>query len=130
MSDLGYPHNDPTGTWTTWQTVSGEVFQAKQISPGGDVIAQAAFVAPAAPLTSAAPAAATSTPNTTPNGADAATTQTLANALKVSYNAAQADIAALVTELAAVQADVAALRTKLNAEMAALQGAGKPQAAS
>ncbi len=37
----------------------------------------------------------TSSQNATTNGSDAGTTQTLANALKVSYNALQADVAAL-----------------------------------
>ena len=46
----------------------------------------------------------TSSQNATANGSDAGTTQTLANALKVSYNALQVDVAALnvlVTELRA-----------------------------
>lgn len=40
--------------------------------------------------------AVTSSQNATTNGSDAGTTQTLANALKVSFNAAQVDIAAVV----------------------------------
>jgi hypothetical protein len=44
-------------------------------------------------------AALTSTQNATTNGADAGTTQALANALKVSYNAAQVDIATLYAAL-------------------------------
>ena len=73
-----------------------------------------------------APAAATSSQNGTTNAsapsvgyvqAEAASTATLANALKVSYNAAQADIAALITELGA-------LTTKYNSLLTELQTAG------
>lgn len=56
----------------------------------------------------------TSTQNATTNGSDAGTTQTLANALKVSYNAAQVDIAALNTQHTAVVADLAALKAKVD----------------
>lgn len=137
----------PAAAFSTYVTDLGYV------GSSGDVVGtQAAYVAALGALTSAAPdavtssapAAVTSSQNSTTNGSDAGTTQTLANALKVSYNAAQVDIAALRTTLAAVQADVVALRatllatqadtatirTKVNAELSALQGAGKPQAAS
>ncbi len=121
--------------------------------------------APAA-VTSSAPSAVTSSQNATTNASapgvtydqtEAASTATLANALKVSYNAAQVDVAALRATLLAAQADIVALRatslatqvdvvnlratllatqadlattrTKLNAALAALTGAGKAMAA-
>lgn len=73
-----------------------------------------------------APAAVTSTQNATTGAsapsvgyvqAEAVTTANLANALKVSYNAAQADIAAL-------RATNAALVTALNTLVTQLQSAG------
>lgn len=80
-----------------------------QVGPSGDaVLTQATFVAAAAALTSVQ--------NATAAASDLATAIALANALKANYNA--------------LQADVAALRTTLVAEMAALQGVGKAQAAS
>ncbi len=75
-------------------------------------------------LTSSAPAALTSSQNATANAnvqtgayvqADVQSIATLANALKVSYNALQVDVAAIRTSLAAVQVDVAASRTAVNA---------------
>lgn len=76
--------------------------------PTDAVVTQAAFVA--------APAAVTSVQEATANGSDLATTQALANSLKIKYNAAQVDIAALRGTVAALQA--------------ALAGLGKPMAAS
>lgn len=70
----------------------------------------------------AAPSAATSSQNGTTNAsapsvgyvqAEAASTATLANALKVSYNAAQVDIATLITELGAVTTKLNTLLTEL-----------------
>lgn len=55
----------------------------------------------------AAPAAVTSVQEATANGSDLATTQALANSLKIKYNAAQVDIAALRTTVAALQAALA-----------------------
>lgn len=75
---------------------------------------------------SSAPAAVTSSQNGTTNAsapsagyvqAEAASTATLANALKVSYNAAQVDIAAL-------RAELAALTTTYNTLLTELQTAG------
>lgn len=76
--------------------------------PTDGVVTQAAFVA--------VPAAVTSVQEATVNGSDLATTQALANSLKIKYNAAQVDIAALRGTVAALQA--------------ALAGVGKPMAAS
>lgn len=76
--------------------------------PTDAVVTQAAFVA--------VPAAVTSVQEATVNGSDPATTQALANSLKIKYNAAQVDIAALRGSVAALQA--------------ALAGVGKPMAAS
>ena len=117
--------------------------------------------APAA-ITSSAPSSVTSSQNATTKAAtqtgsyvqaEVQTITTLANALKISYNAAQVDVAALRATLLTTQADVVALRatslatqadvvalratlfatqadlattrTKLNAALAALTGAGK-----
>lgn len=63
----------------------------------------------------AAQGALTSSQNATTNASDLATAITLVNALKVNYNAAQVDIAAL--------------RTKVNELQAALSGANKPLSA-
>lgn len=63
----------------------------------GDYLAE--FV-PCAPIKVVVIAALTSSQNATTNGSDAGTTQTLANALKVSYNALQVDVAALGAALA------------------------------
>lgn len=109
-------------------------------SSGDTATTQAAFVAQPAALTSAAPAALTSAQNVTTNAvnpanaayiqADQTTLAALANALKTSYNAAQADVAALRTTLAATQADVAALQASLAAVLTSLKGIGKPMAPS
>ena len=56
-------------------------------------------VAPYSPVRVVIVAKGTSAQNATTNGSDAGTTQTLANALKVSYNALQADYAALALAL-------------------------------
>lgn len=83
-----------------------------------------AVAAPAA-QTSAVDAALTSSQNATANGSDAGTTETLANALKVSYNALQADVVALRTAYDAAQADITALYVTVNALRTALNaGAG------
>lgn len=110
------------------------------IGATGDLVTtQAPVVAAPAALTSSAPAAVTSSQNATTNAAtqsgsyvqaDVQTITALANALKVNYNAAQVDIAALRTTLAATQADVAALRATLAATLVALKTAGGPMAAS
>jgi hypothetical protein len=109
---------------------------------GGSILvtAQGTHVAAMGALTSSAPAAVTSSQNATTiavtpanasyTQADQTTIANLANALKISYNAAQVDIAALRTTLAAVQTDLATLRTLVNTELAALQITGGPQAAS
>jgi hypothetical protein len=73
-------------------------------SSGDAVLTQGANVA--------APAALTSSQNATANGSDAATTQALANSLKVSYNA--------------LQTDVVALRTTVANLLASITGPGKP----
>jgi hypothetical protein len=110
---------------------SGKVTDLGYTGAAGDTVGtQAAFVAQVGALTSSAPTALTSSQNATATATDLATAQALANALKTSYNAAQVDIAALRTTLAAVQVDVATLRTALNSELTALQGVGRPQAAS
>jgi hypothetical protein len=62
-----------------------------------------------------APAAVTSVQEATANGSDAATTQALANSLKIKYNAAQVDVAALQTELAALTTSYNLLLTQLQA---------------
>jgi hypothetical protein len=62
-------------------TASGQVIEASVHSP----------------ICVAVLAALTSTQNSTTNGSDAGTTQTLANALKVSYNALQLDVSTLAT---------------------------------
>lgn len=87
------------------QRLSNQGFSQKQIPVIDDLMQGVGTVVSAATpsviggvlqsVTVAAPAALTSSQNTTPNGSDATTTQTLANALKVSYNAAQTDLAAL-----------------------------------
>lgn len=56
----------------------------------------------------AAPGALTSVQEATANGSDLATTQALANSLKIKYNAAQVDIAALRTHITTLET---ALRT-------------------
>lgn len=68
-----------------------------------NVRTQAAFVADVAALTSVQEA--------TANGSDPATTQALANSLKIKYNALQADVAALHTTLLAVQDSLTATGT-------------------
>lgn len=123
-----------TGTHSAFLQDLGE-------TAGGSVVvtAQGNFVAQMGALTSSAPAALTSSQNATANAntqtasyvqTDVQTIATLANALKVSYNAAQVDIAALRTTLAAVQTDLATLRTLVNNELTALQITGGPQKSS
>lgn len=90
------PLTPNTDAWTSQQLPSQPAGTGS-----GPSTSQAAHVAAAAALTSSQ--------NATANGSDATTTQALANALKVSYNAAQVDIAAL--------------RTKLNELIAALEAA-------
>jgi hypothetical protein len=89
---------------------SGSHLQDMGAVPDGSdaVVVQAPFVA--------VPAAVTSVQEATANATDLASAQALANSLKIKYNAAQADIAALRGTVAALQA--------------ALAGVGKPMAAS
>lgn len=90
-----------------FQKIPASAFPSKLTDLGvttGAVSAQADVVAAVGALTSSQ--------NATANGSDLATTQALANALKVSYNA--------------LQVDVAAIRTTLNATLAALKTAGGP----
>lgn len=49
---------------------------------------------------------------------------TLSNSLKVKYNAAQVDLAALRTKYNAAQVDIASLRTKVNDLLTSLRAAG------
>lgn len=84
-----------------------------------DVSAQAANVAALGALTATAPAALTSAQI---SGGEAPT--------EAEYNALQADVAAVRTTLAAAVTDLGTIRAKVNAEIAALTGEGKPQAAS
>lgn len=149
---------------TTWANIPTaalgvDIQDLGAVIAGDAVTVQAAHVAaPAAltssqngALTSSQDGALTSSQNATANAnaqtgsyvqADVQTITTLANALKVSYNAAQTDLAALRTAYNALQADVVALRTsynaaqvdiaalqsKLTAEIAALEVASGPQA--
>jgi hypothetical protein len=118
----------------------GTLIDLGVVGTTGDVVTtQAPVVAAPAALTSSAPAAVTSSQNSTANAntqtgsyvqADVQSITALANALKVSYNAAQVDIAALRTTLAATQADVAALRTTVANMLTNLKTAGGPMAAS
>jgi hypothetical protein len=151
LSDEEFALVSPSSLGVAW-TDNGQVSDV-----GDGVSTQAANVAAQGALTSAAPSAVgsaadgalTSSQNATTNAsapgvgyvqAEAASTATLANALKVSYNALQVDVAALRTAynlaqtdvvnlratLLATQADLATTRTKVNAALAALTGAGKP----
>jgi hypothetical protein len=97
---------------------------------GDAVTTQAPVVAAPVALTSAAPAAITSSQNATAAATDLTTSEALANALKANYNQAQADIAAMRTNQGLIQADVAALRTTVAAILTALKTAGGPMAAS
>jgi len=67
-------------------------------------------------LASSAPAALTSTQNTTTAAVDLTTSEALANALKANYNALQTDVVALRATVAAIQADLVAGRAALNSE--------------
>jgi hypothetical protein len=129
ISDEEFGLVTPSSLGVAW-TDNGQVTDAVDL-----VSAQATNVPAMGALTSSAPAAVTSSQNATTNAsapgvgyvqAEAASTATLANALKVSYNAAQADIAALRATLLATQADLATVRTTLNSALAALTGTGKP----
>lgn len=119
-----------------WATISTTAESGGWITDNGavdatdEVSAQGAHQAAPTALTSAAPVALTSSQNATTNGSDPTTTQTLANALKVSYNALQVDVAALRTAQGLLQADVATLRTEVASLITALTGTGKPLASS
>lgn len=95
-----------------FQRIPAAAFTASKLQDLGSTTGAVSVVAPFV----AAPAALTSAQNATANGSDPATTQALANALKVSYNA--------------LQVDVAAVRTTLAATLVALKTAGGPMAAS
>jgi hypothetical protein len=89
---------------------SGNHLQDMGAVPDGTdaVVTQAPFVTN--------PAAVTSVQEATANATDLATAQALANSLKIKYNAAQVDIAAL--------------RGTVNTLLTALKGAGLPMAPS
>jgi hypothetical protein len=91
----GFVQAEPTVAGTYWRVGRSSALAVQEGSSNYVIDAVTH-----APIKVVIIAALTSSQNATTNGSDAGTTQTLANALKVSYNALQADVAALGAALA------------------------------
>lgn len=111
------------GTWTGLGATDPGTYAAIPPSPVAFTQTYSTTAATVPNATYAAPAV-TAASVATADGSDAATTQALANALKVAVNAVIADNVAQNTALAALAADVLVLKKLINSLIDGQQAAG------